>query len=254
MEGEKWDLYQKDTKYRLEAGEEIDNLASSLSLTPFLAYRRSRQLVPLSRHSTLPELQSFVKLFRPKRIVPKTLDPRLNGLDWMCINRIFSNSLHSSAQSSASTQPQLGVIGRDQLTDDDQNDVDIALKNLVGDRASDAAQRWAHGKLLEKLVTVQDYLDKGEHDVVDKLLGTDDGSTGLISGETYVDLPKDRTPKEKRAKRPGITREIARRTQILAIATMSEVRLHLNFSLVLPELMMRTRKISGGFHHLLHHY
>ena len=119
MESEKWDLYQKDTKYRLEAGEEIDNLASSFSLTPFfLAYRRSRQLVPLSRHSTLPELQPFVKIFRPKRIVPNTLDPRLNGLDWMCINRMFSNCLHSSTQSSASSsQPHLGVTGRDQLTD-----------------------------------------------------------------------------------------------------------------------------------------
>ena len=88
---------------------------------------------------------------------------------------------------------------RDQLTDDDQNDVDVALKNLVGDGASDAAQRWAdHGKLLEKLATVRDYLGKGEHDVVDRLLGADDRSTGLVSGETCIDLPKDRTPKEKK--------------------------------------------------------
>jgi hypothetical protein len=36
MESEKWDLYQKDTKARLVAGEEINNLVSLLSLTqPF---------------------------------------------------------------------------------------------------------------------------------------------------------------------------------------------------------------------------
>jgi hypothetical protein len=33
MASEKWDLYQKDTKARLVAGEEINNLVSSLSLT-----------------------------------------------------------------------------------------------------------------------------------------------------------------------------------------------------------------------------
>ena len=33
MESEKWDLYQKDTKARLVAGEEINNLVSSLSQT-----------------------------------------------------------------------------------------------------------------------------------------------------------------------------------------------------------------------------
>ena len=35
MESEKWDLYQKDTKARLVAGEDINNLVSSFSLTRF---------------------------------------------------------------------------------------------------------------------------------------------------------------------------------------------------------------------------
>lgn len=35
METEKWDLYKKDTKARLMAGEEINNLVSLLSLTHF---------------------------------------------------------------------------------------------------------------------------------------------------------------------------------------------------------------------------
>ena len=111
---------------------------------------------------------------------------------------MFSHCLHPSAQSSASSsQHRLEVTGHNRLTADDQNDVDVALKNLVGDGAADAAQRWAdHGKLLEKLAIVRGYLGKGEHDVVDKLLSTD-RSTRLVSGETYSDHPENRTLGDK---------------------------------------------------------
>ncbi|KAF8999333.1 beta-lactamase-like protein [Cyathus striatus] len=68
-----WKLYLKETRGVLESGKEAVN-----SL-----------LVPLSRHSPLPELQSLVSLFRPKRIVPNTLDPGLMGLDWAAIDRVF---------------------------------------------------------------------------------------------------------------------------------------------------------------------
>ena len=157
--------------------------------------RRFRQLVPLSRHSTLPELQSFVKLFRPKRIVPNTLDPRFHGLDWTCIDRMFSHCLHPSAQSSASSsQLRLGVTGHDRLTANAQDDLDVALKNLVGDGAEIAAQRWAdHGKLLEKFAIVRDYLGKGEHDALDKFFSTD-RSTRLISDS---DPSEERTSEDK---------------------------------------------------------
>lgn len=202
MASEKWDLYQKDTKARLVAGEEINNLVSRSSLTHFFFDLSAcfRQLVPLSRHSTLPELQSFVKLFRPKRIVPNTLDPRLQGLDWTCIDKMFSHCLHPSAQAlpsnTSSSQLRLGVTGRDRLTVtvDAQNDVDVALKNLVGDGAADAAQRWAdHGRLLKKVAVVRDYLGDG---VVDKLLSTD-RSTRPVSGKTCSDPPKERSIGDK---------------------------------------------------------
>ena len=169
---------------------------------------------------------------------------------------MFSNCLHSSAQSSASSsQPHLGVTGRDQLTDDDQNDVDVALKNLVGDGASDAAQRWAdHGKLLEKLATVRDYLGKGEHDVVDRLLGADDRSTRPISGKTYIDLTKDQTPEGKGKGKAA--RYYARDSEDTDFGDSDDERgktAHKPFASP-AGMMMRTRKISGGFHHLLHHY
>ena len=111
---------------------------------------------------------------------------------------MFSHCLHPSSQSSASSsQHRLEVTGHDRLTADAQDDVDVALKNLVGDGAEDAAQRWAdHGKLLEKLAIVRDYLGKGEHDIIDKLLSTD-RSTNLVSGEKSSDLPKERTFEDK---------------------------------------------------------
>ena len=69
---------------------------------------------------------------------------------------MFSHCLHPSAQAllliASSSQLRLGVTGHDQLTTDAQNDVDVALKNLVGDGTADAAQRWAdHGKLINKV-------------------------------------------------------------------------------------------------------
>ena len=111
---------------------------------------------------------------------------------------MFSHCLHPSAQSSASSsQLRLGVTGHDRLTADAQDDLDVALKNLVGDGAADAAQRWAdHGKLLEKFAIVRDYLGKGEHNAMDKLFSTDK-SIGLVSGETYSDPSKERTSGDK---------------------------------------------------------
>ena len=51
------------------------------------------QLVPLTRHSPLPELKSLVTLFRPKRVVPNQLYPSLFGLDYACMPAIFGPCL-----------------------------------------------------------------------------------------------------------------------------------------------------------------
>ena len=107
---------------------------------------------------------------------------------------MFSHCLHPSSQalpsSASSSQLRLGITGHDQLTVNAQNNVDVALKNLVGDGAADTAQRWAdHGKLLEKLAIIRSYLEKEEHDVVGKLLGTDRLSKS-VSGEPSSDPPE----------------------------------------------------------------
>ncbi|KAI0032796.1 hypothetical protein K488DRAFT_11731, partial [Vararia minispora EC-137] len=53
----KWTKYMQETMGQLKA----NSLPSCL-------------LVPLARHSALPELKSFVSLFRPRSIIPNTLD------------------------------------------------------------------------------------------------------------------------------------------------------------------------------------
>jgi DNA cross-link repair 1C protein len=135
-----------------------------------------RQLVPLSRHSALPELQAFVKLFLPNRVVPNTLDPRLLGVDWTYIDRVFASCLHPSARISQTRYGELcsrtmnqGVLGAVAL-----NDCDVALKNLVGNGASDLADKWADdGKLLKKLSFIKSHLGDEEKQLIDKLLGNE---------------------------------------------------------------------------------
>ncbi|KAG6374360.1 hypothetical protein JVT61DRAFT_4394 [Boletus reticuloceps] len=72
----RWEDYQANIKHRVLRGEYVGSL-----------------LVPLSRHSPLPELMNFVTLFRPLRVVPNTLDPSLNGLDWGAMSKMFSGCL-----------------------------------------------------------------------------------------------------------------------------------------------------------------
>ena len=104
-------------------------------------------------------------------MVPNTLDPRLHGLDWACVDRMFADHIHPSA----STAFNLGRVSgglSDILLPQIQDDGDVALKNLVGHGAADAAARWADGgKLLKKLDVVRSYLDVEQNGVIDRLLG-----------------------------------------------------------------------------------
>ena len=127
--------------------------------------------MPLSRHSPLPELQAFVSLFRPRRVVPNTLDPRLHGLDWACVDRMFADHIHPSAATPFNSGRVSGGLSNI-LLPQAQDDGDVALKNLVGNGATDAAARWADGgNLLKKLDVVRGYLDAEQNAVIDRLLG-----------------------------------------------------------------------------------
>ncbi|PPQ91676.1 hypothetical protein CVT25_012889 [Psilocybe cyanescens] len=159
MDAEKWAAYCKKTKDLLLSGGKVNNL-----------------LVPLSRHSPLPELQAFVKLFRPKKVVPNTLDPRLLNLDWACIDSMFSSCVHPSAQKevadACSFSERLSISPKDRLTAHVQKDGDVALKNLVGDSAHKIAEHWADkANILNKLSVVRSFVGDEENAMIDKLLG-----------------------------------------------------------------------------------
>ncbi|TRM64151.1 hypothetical protein BD626DRAFT_456611 [Schizophyllum amplum] len=161
MEEDKWNEYLTEQKAALEAGKGPNVL-----------------LVPLSRHSPLPELQAFVKLFRPRRVVPNTLTPALHGLDWFCIDRMFANCLSPFAHCPSpltdarltplTTDPRVHLDLMDRVEDEEG---DAALKNLMGAGADDAAARWANdGHLRKRIRVLAEYLSAEEIAVVDRLL------------------------------------------------------------------------------------
>lgn len=55
------------------------------------------QLVPFSRHSTLPELRRFVNLFRPNSLYPNTIKDQERFTDYFLLAFIFKTSLSLTA-------------------------------------------------------------------------------------------------------------------------------------------------------------
>ncbi|KAJ3846423.1 hypothetical protein EV368DRAFT_89052 [Lentinula lateritia] len=142
MTPERWAEYQSTTKQQLISGKVVRSL-----------------LVPLSRHSPLPELQAFVSLFRPNRIIPNTLDPSLKNLDWAGIDRVFESCCRNPQRISANIHhaiPPAPIahkfdLGLFQPQSDDDED-DVAVKNFVADATNDVdlkaramAKKWLVG-------------------------------------------------------------------------------------------------------------
>ncbi|KAJ1032360.1 hypothetical protein NDA18_000846 [Ustilago nuda] len=79
--GEKWGVLFEDTKQRVEAAGRGETAWPEALV------------VPIERYSTLPELQMFVGLFRPKTVSPNTiLDPK-GGLDYYLLHYLFGHLL-----------------------------------------------------------------------------------------------------------------------------------------------------------------
>ncbi|KAH8831054.1 beta-lactamase-like protein, partial [Flagelloscypha sp. PMI_526] len=128
-------------------------------------------LVPLSRHSPLPELKRFVSLFKPKRMIPNTLIPGLHGLDWKAMDQMFADcvldpSSHLAKSSTSSSAENLAGFA-------DTMDDDVALKNLIGGaEIEDVAKKWTeNGKMKSKLMVVRTFLDPHERQILDGMLG-----------------------------------------------------------------------------------
>ncbi|SPO20292.1 uncharacterized protein UTRI_00691_B [Ustilago trichophora] len=78
---DRWPIMFQDTKQRLEAAQRHETAWPEALV------------VPMERHSTLPELQMFVGLFRPKTVSPNTiLDPK-GGLDYYLLHHLFGHLL-----------------------------------------------------------------------------------------------------------------------------------------------------------------
>ncbi|PPR00245.1 hypothetical protein CVT24_005013 [Panaeolus cyanescens] len=198
MDKQKWEEYCKETSDDLARGVNVRSL-----------------LVPLHRHSHLPELQRFVELFRPKSIVPNTLDPKLHGLDWAYVDRVFAPCLHPSSQNQvsdlASLQKRLGIdprsVQRMDLGEDD--DGDVSLKNIVGDKAAtDIANRWAdHGKLSSTLKFIREHLGEAENAFIDRLQGIETKQRSLSAKHLISEREKKAETSRYRGKVPDSDEE-----------------------------------------------
>lgn len=85
-------------------------------------------------------------MFRPKRIVPNTLDPKLGGLDWAALPGVFSGCLSTDghafrAEVRQAMAAEIG-FGWSNISLDPDEGEDVALANLAGEGALEIAQKW----------------------------------------------------------------------------------------------------------------
>jgi hypothetical protein len=103
----------------------------------------SNQLVPLARHSSLPELKSFVALFRPKRIVPNQLIPSLLGLDYACMPAMFGPHLEPGGAELIREDIRTTGILKPDLWDSLVLEVkDVQAENVTGRGAKELVWLW----------------------------------------------------------------------------------------------------------------
>ncbi|KAI0647865.1 hypothetical protein C8Q79DRAFT_952331 [Trametes meyenii] len=163
-----WELYFKQMTYQLRRGEQVNVL-----------------LVPLARHSPLPELRAFVSLFKPHRVVPNTLDPALKGLDAACMKAMFAGCLADEDDSPASQRsvdnfcashalipPEAAPGDLDpDLLKGSESDEDVAFKNLEGAGAREIAEKWADsGHMRKKLAVMKEFLPTTHRVIVEQIL------------------------------------------------------------------------------------
>ncbi|KAF8526751.1 beta-lactamase-like protein [Gautieria morchelliformis] len=127
----KWVDYFRKTRVSIQRGEHVSNL-----------------LCPLSRHSSLPELQAFVKLFKPKLVVPNSLNPELANFDWGCMPRMFGDCLADGGQAAMIAHLRSAYIDTHCLdyaaptSDIDSLEISAEIDNLVGEGAESLVRQW----------------------------------------------------------------------------------------------------------------
>ncbi|KAL7279809.1 hypothetical protein ACG7TL_006216 [Trametes sanguinea] len=186
-----WEAYVAQTREQLLRGEAVNNL-----------------LVPLARHSPLPELRAFVSLFKPRRVEPNTLDPNLKGLDAACMKAMFAGCLAEDdspsvkdpvadfCDSHAMEPPAVSLDEIDPaLLDGTDDDEDVALKNLEGEGAREIAEKWADsGRMRKKLQVMKDFLPARYRVVVEQILEGTYNRRAKASHYSSDDLSVPRVP------------------------------------------------------------
>ncbi|KLO11494.1 hypothetical protein SCHPADRAFT_891560 [Schizopora paradoxa] len=201
---EKWKQYRDQTKAQIELG----------NFPTFL-------LVPLHRHSSLPELQALVSLFKPNRIVPNFLEPRLRGLDYACLPLMFgpymapggAENIHADIRKENTTKiDSFTILDERELLEDVQL-TNLECGGLEKDSAlSTAAEKWGTdleydgGRLGGKIRAMRAFLSKNLASLVDGALkrsrnkilpshlnydeaeGEEDNDSGTDDGDSHGEI------------------------------------------------------------------
>ncbi|KAM6497507.1 Beta-lactamase-like protein [Amanita muscaria] len=161
MAVESWNIYLEDTKKAIRTASEVVNIL----------------LVPLARHSPLPELQAFIRLFRPKRVIPNSLGPQLRGLDWVCLDHMFKTCLSpSSSNNKIPPTPHPIDIDISALLIDEESE--SVIRDIIG--SSELVSRWVEkARPQDKLDLMIGHLDGEGRDCRD----SEDESDGDTDSE-----------------------------------------------------------------------
>ena len=99
--------------------------------------------MPLTRHSSLPELKSLVALFRPKRVVPNELFPPLFGLDYACMPAMFGPYLQPGGAELIRKDIYRARIPKPDIWDNLVLEVkDVQAENVIGNSAEELVRLW----------------------------------------------------------------------------------------------------------------
>jgi DNA cross-link repair 1C protein len=116
---------------------------------------------------------------------------------------MFADCLHCYAASSEQPIDALDLPCLQKLAEDTASDIDVTLKNLVGDGAADLAERWAeNGKLMQKLEIVRASLGPTENIILDRFLGNQ--AIPPHEFETTGNAPLSRDVKGKGKEQPAM--------------------------------------------------
>lgn len=177
-----FELYLAHTMELLEQGTLPAFLVSIMPLF-YKHYLTRSKLVPLFRHSTLPELQRFVGIFKPERVVPNFLEPKLHGIDWSCMPIMFGPYM-SPGGDIRIREEMVASVPIDSFSSIDLDDTleDVERSNLEGGNDTTdldvLADKWAPlldsdrglARIGRKIERLKNFLPKGVGVLVTRLM------------------------------------------------------------------------------------